>query len=385
MNESDRWHVVGRSWGATVFVYVLPFVGVAAAIWHSQVYGFQWSDIAWLVGFYFLSGLAITAGYHRCFSHVSYECSWGVQLFYALMGSTAIQKSIYDWSRNHRIHHQYSDTELDPHNINQGFLHAHMDWVGKKTSLDGNFSQVPDLTQNKIVMWQYKYYWSIALFMGVVVPLLIGWMVGRPLAVFVWGSLLRIVFQSHATYSVNSLAHMWGNRPYSLDVEARDSWAVAIISNGEGFHNFHHRFASDYRNGWRWYQWDPTKWWVLFLERMGWAWNLKAASEADIIKAQLIVDAKKVDQKIKSATSEEFAKAFFDRVVVPYRRKVEALATQMADLRKQYHQSQRRKEFRGKYREARRSLRTALKEWRVTIVSLQHLSKDQLAATAANL
>ena len=121
---------------------------------------------------------------------------------------------------------------------------------------------------------------------GAALPAFLGWLIAdRPLGGFLWGALLRVVVQSHTTYSINSVAHTWGKQKFSLRSEARDSWLLALISNGEGFHSFHHRFASDYRNGWLWYHWDPSKWWIRSLSFLGLTKNLSRTPKEAIARA----------------------------------------------------------------------------------------------------
>jgi stearoyl-CoA desaturase (delta-9 desaturase) len=142
------------------------------------------------------------------------------------------------------------------------------------------------LLQNKYCVWQEKYYWWLVLIFGIALPTGIGALYGRPLGGFLWGFALRMVLQNHVIFSINSLAHTWGKQTYSTKFEARDNWLLALISNGEGYHSFHHRFASDYRNGWRWFDWDPSKWFIGAMSYLGLTGNLKRTPKEKILAAK---------------------------------------------------------------------------------------------------
>jgi stearoyl-CoA desaturase (delta-9 desaturase) len=236
--------------------------------------------------FYF-TGMGVTAGYHRYFSHRSHDAHPIIQWFYLIAGSTMIQRPVLDWAQVHRVHHLYADTELDPHNINQGFYYAHMGWIYQKTTLLNSYNMVPDLVSNKWVQMQKKYYWWIVLIFGAGLSTLIGATYGRPLGGFLWGFALKVVLQSHSANAINSWAHTFGKQTYSKKNHARDSFWLALFSNGEGFHSFHHRFPSDFRNGVRWFDWDPSKWFIGAMSWIGLTKNLKRTDSGDIERAKV--------------------------------------------------------------------------------------------------
>lgn len=285
-NKASNWNTSqGIDWVAWFYIYfspVLAFGGLAAYIYMNGVHWFE--PIFFVVGFY-LTGMGVTAGYHRYFSHRSHEAHPLVELFYLIAGATMIQRPVLDWCQVHRVHHRYADTDLDPHNINQGFFYAHMGWVYQKTTLLENYNMVPDMLANPRVMWQKKYYWWIVLVAGVLFSMGIGAIYGRPIGGLLWGFAIKAVLQNHMAFSINSIAHTWGKQTYSKRNHARDSVLLALLSNGEGYHSFHHRFPSDYRNGVRWYQWDPSKWFIRGLSYLGLTRNLKRTSAEDITKA----------------------------------------------------------------------------------------------------
>ena len=163
------------------------------------------------------------------------------------------------WARDHRDHHRFVDSDRDPYDARRGFWWSHVLWVFFADDGSRGFAQVPDLTRDPLVMLQHRLRLVLGIGLGLGLPTLVGACFGRPLGGLLWGGFLRIVLVHHTTFFINSLAHMWGSRPYSEDVSARDNGFLALFTHGEGFHNFHHRFPTDFRNGIRWYHWDPFR------------------------------------------------------------------------------------------------------------------------------
>ncbi len=278
-------------WTSILFLVLSPIVAIVGTTWYTWHYGFHWSDALVFLIFYVLTaGMGISAGYHRHFAHRSYDCHWSLQLLYLIGGAASLQNSALHWARNHRIHHQHIDKDEDPYNIRKGAFHAHMGWIFYKSPKDNDFTCVPDLLKNKLVMFQHRYYLPLAIAVGFVVPTMIGWAFGRPLAGLFWGGFVRTVVVHHLTFFINSLAHIVGKRPFTEDFSARDSWWLAFLTYGEGYHNFHHRFAADYRNSYRWYQWDPTKWWVNTMKWLGLVGRMTRYRKEHLIKAQTETD-----------------------------------------------------------------------------------------------
>lgn len=274
-------------WSNTLFLILTPLLTIFLLPWYIMEFGFHWVDF---VLFFFLmksSGLSITAGYHRLFSHQTYETNGLMKFLFLFFGAGAFQNSAIKWSSDHRYHHRFVDKEGDPYSITKGFFHAHMAWIFYADPEDRSYDNVKDLQKDPLVAFQHKYFLLIAIFSAFILPALVGMLWGRPLAAFLWAGLLRVVYVHHGTFLINSLAHTSGTRPYSIKNSARDNWWLAFFTNGEGYHNFHHAFANDYRNGLRWYQWDPTKWLILSLQKMSLAHDLKRTPEAVILRAKL--------------------------------------------------------------------------------------------------
>ncbi|HVS30976.1 MAG TPA: fatty acid desaturase [Thermoanaerobaculia bacterium] len=276
-------------------------IGVAGTITWTLYNGFSlWMPLLTLV-MYLLVGMSICAGYHRFFSHKSYEASPPVQGFFAFFGAMAAQNSILWWSSSHRVHHKYVDRDWDPYNIQRGFWWAHIFWIFfRNEARDETFANSPDLLKNRIVMWQHRWHKVILIGGGFGIPTLIGAMFGDPIAGLLWGGFLRLVVIHHTTFFVNSLAHMLGKPVYNAEVSARDNWMVALLTLGEGYHSFHHRFPADYRNGIRWYQWDPAKWFIRGLRWVGLATELRAVDPPQIEHARIRAAIRLVEPKIAS-------------------------------------------------------------------------------------
>lgn len=257
---------------------------------------FEWSMFALLLAF---CGMSITAGYHRLWSHKTYRAHPLVRVIYALGGACALQNDVLHWASDHRRHHRHvDDNDRDPYSAGRGFWFSHIGWILRHyPSGKEDFSNVKDLERDPIVRWQHRHYLSLLLFMNIGVPVIIGALHGDILASLLLAGLLRLVVSQHLTYLINSLAHMWGRQPYSRKSSARDNPILALLTWGEGYHNFHHTFQWDYRNGIRWWHWDPTKWLIRSLSMLGLTRDLKRCSPAEIESARLELQYLKVTEK----------------------------------------------------------------------------------------
>lgn len=289
------WHQ-RIDWPVTLFLLITPLAALILVPIYYAVETVHWPLILFTIAFAAATNLSITAGYHRLFSHRSYEAHPLVRAVYLLIGASAWQGSALKWSADHRRHHGKVDTEHDPYSINKGFWYAHMGWLFLKDSTDRN-PKAPDLEKDWMVRFQHNYYIPVAILMGFGFPTLIGFLMGCPWGGLVVAGALRISLTQQSTFFVNSLCHTLGRKTYSEKISARDSFIVAILTHGEGYHNFHHHFQSDYRNGIRWYQWDPTKWTIRTLAFLGLAKKLRRISHAEILKARLQMEALKIQSK----------------------------------------------------------------------------------------
>lgn len=287
-----------KDWINILFLSLTPIIGVFGTLAYALTNGVRWWEPVLFLVSYLLVGLSVTAGYHRLYAHKGYEAHPAIQAFFLFFGAMALQNSILQWGSDHREHHKYVDRDWDPYSIKRGGLWAHIFWLFYKRPPHETFDNAPDLKRNKLVMLQYRFSNALGIVAGLGIPLAIGAAFGRPLGGLLWGGFLRIVVIHHTTFFVNSLAHLYGSRPYSRESSARDNWALAFVTNGEGYHNYHHRFPSDYRNGIRWYQWDPTKWLIRALAAIGLARGLRRTPRAIIEKARLDMALQHVETRV---------------------------------------------------------------------------------------
>jgi stearoyl-CoA desaturase (delta-9 desaturase) len=274
-----------RDWTNILILASAHLLALAAIAWLVFVQASPWTIGLGLVWFA-LCGVAITGGYHRLFAHPTYRASWPLRAFYLVFGAAAVQNSALKWSADHRIHHSKTDREEDPYNIRRGFWWAHIGWVFYKDRHPGEPRGVKDLAADALVRWQDRNYVLLAIVVGLVLPAGLGLLWGDAVGALLVAGFLRLVLQWHATFAVNSFAHYFGSQPYGRANSARDSFWTALITLGEGYHNFHHRFQADYRNGVRWYHFDPTKWWISCLAKLGLTWDLRRTRPEVILRAR---------------------------------------------------------------------------------------------------
>ncbi|KAF8154570.1 delta 9-fatty acid desaturase protein [Crassisporium funariophilum] len=249
------------------------------------------------VAYYIFSMLGITAGYHRLWSHRSYNASIPLQLFLLFGGTSAVQGSCYWWARAHRSHHRHTDTDLDPYNTNRGLLWTHIGWMVFKSELRSGPSDVSDLRKDPLLQWQHRNHLKLLIFFGCVLPTIIpGIFFDDWLGGLCFSGALRLTIAHHSTFCINSIAHWLGSAPYDDAKSPRDHLLSAILTMGEGYHNFHHQFPMDYRNAFLWYQYDPTKWFIALCGKLGLATHLRVFPGNEIAKGQLAMKLKELKQ-----------------------------------------------------------------------------------------
>jgi len=281
----------------TVPVLSLTFFGSLLGLaFYIPRYGVHPAEPIFCFAFVYLVAMVVSGGYHRYFAHKTFQAHPILKMYYLIVGCAAMQQSALVWASDHRFHHRYVDTDKDPYDIKKGFWWAHIGWLlaedpeSRKTLLQN----VPDLAKDRWVMWQHRYWVWISLPLSIGIPLLIGFWIGRPMGMFLWGVLLRIAVTHHTTFTINSIAHYFGKQPYSDANSARDVWWLAPILCGENYHNYHHCFQGDYRNGIRWYHWDPTKWALWIASKFGLAKGLQRTPQHLILKARVEMDLKRI-------------------------------------------------------------------------------------------
>lgn len=287
-----------------ISVFTLTFfiavIGTPLWAWH---HGFDWMQITALIVAFSFCGLSITAGYHRLWAHKTYQAHPVLRFIFAIGGAFALQNSALHWSSDHRIHHRHvDDNDVDPYSAKRGFWFSHLGWMLREYHPDryGDYSNCRDLQKDKIVMWQHKHYLALTLATNFGFPIAFGVIHGD-----VWGAILlvgftRLVLSHHTTFFINSLAHVWGSQPYTEKNTARDNGVLAFMTFGEGYHNFHHIFENDYRNGIRWWQFDPTKWLIKTASWLGLAEKLRVTPEEKIEKARATMQLQRATQKLSN-------------------------------------------------------------------------------------
>ena len=320
----NLWHDIRKTNTAFLFgTFLTTVTAVPAYIWHYGLSGFQ---LGLFIFFTVSTAMSITLGYHRLFSHLTFKAQWPVKVYTLLFGAAAFEGSALEWSADHRRHHKFVDHDEDPYDISKGLFHAHIGWLLFRTGPTTPLTWVKDLKNDRLAWLQHRFYVLIAIGMGFGLPALIGGLWGGAVGAlggFLIAGTARIVVVHHMTFCINSLCHWIGDRPYSTHCTARNSVIMAICTFGEGYHNFHHEFQYDYRNGIKPWQWDPTKWAIWTLSKIGLASNLRTIPEEKIVKAQILEHERKLAATLGARSVSEAVSEALDAARV---RTVAALA-----------------------------------------------------------
>ena len=282
-NKQDK-HI---NWTNALFLTITPIVGIVGSVILAYSNQIPLKTIWLALCLIIMSGISVTAGYHRLFSHASYKASWPVRLIFLLFAASAFEGSALEWSTDHRNHHRYTDTPKDPYNFKQGFWYAHIGWLITLDLTKRNFNNVNYLKQDLLVRWQHKFFLPIAIIMGFVLPMYVAGLWGNAWGGLIVAGALRISVLQHLTFCINSFCHTIGKQPYSERNSAKDNWFTALLTFGEGYHNFHHTFPVDYRNGIRFFHYDPTKWLIRAMMYLGLTSHLKTIPLQKIVQFRL--------------------------------------------------------------------------------------------------
>jgi stearoyl-CoA desaturase (Delta-9 desaturase) len=272
----------------TLVVTILPFLGAAVGIPMLWGRGIRALDLTLFFVFYVISGMGVTVGFHRMLTHRSFDTVKPVKVALSIAGSMALQGPVIRWVADHRRHHAYADKPGDPHSphlderegvkgIVAGLWHAHTGWMfdSEKTNIR---KFAPDLMADAAIRKVDKQFPILAL-TSVFLPGLIGLVVTRTwiggLTALVWGGLARIFFLHHVTWSINSICHFYGTRPFKSPDQSTNNWIMALVSFGEGWHNSHHAFPTSYKHGLEPGQFDPSAWAITAMKKLGLARNIK--------------------------------------------------------------------------------------------------------------
>jgi stearoyl-CoA desaturase (Delta-9 desaturase) len=271
---------------ATLVFLAVPFLGLVAAIVLLWGGGFHWVELGLLLGMYVLTTMGVTVGFHRLFTHRSFETNPAVQFVLAVLGSMAVEGPLLKWVAVHRWHHQFSDMHEDPHSphhqgqgmlgLLRGLWHAHVGWLFQPDPPD-LLRYVKDLRQSRLLRKVHALFplWVAA---GLLIPMVLGFVLtGTWLgAVFglLWGGLVRIFLVHHVTWSINSVCHIWGRRPFPTLDQSRNNFLFGVLGFGEGWHNNHHAFPTSARHGLRWWQIDLSYLLIRVFALLGLAWQV---------------------------------------------------------------------------------------------------------------
>ena len=327
----------------------------------------SWGIIISTIIVYCITGLGVTAGYHRFYSHITYKLNPIAEFFMMTAGTLSVASTALKWSYDHRLHHKYVDTEKDPYNINKGFMWAHLWWIFfKRQTWDDKV--VKDLLKNKMVVFQDKYYFPLLAASNILLTVFLGWLFNDYFGAIVFTLLFRIFLTHHSMYFINSLAHFYGSKPYSSEHTAVNNWLISLLTFGEGYHNFHHTFAYDYRNGVRWYQFDPTKMLIWTLSKLGIASDLKTVDRYLIYQALIREDERQMLKQIEKIEDQDRKEALIAEV----KEKAEALYAQIKELNKkiaEYYKLKKAEkkehleELKQLINELKAQFKQAFKEW----------------------
>jgi stearoyl-CoA desaturase (Delta-9 desaturase) len=295
------------NWLNTAFLGVICLTALIASpiyLWNHGINGFQ---LGMLLFYIIATGMSITLGYHRLFSHLSFRAKWPIRLATLVFGACAFENSALNWVSDHRRHHKHTDHDEDPYDISKGFFWAHIGWILFKLNPVPPLDNVADLRKDKLVMWQHRWDKLIALAVGLLLPAGLGYLWNAThgldpwtgaLGGFLLAGVLRVFLVQQCTFFINSLCHTIGEQPYSTRCSARDSFVMSLVTFGEGYHNYHHEFQHDYRNGVKPWNFDPTKWAIWLLAKVGLASDLRRVPESKVVLAEMMEARRHADAEL---------------------------------------------------------------------------------------
>lgn len=280
------------NWGPGLFLLIYQPCLLLALPFYFYYAAPGWQMILASIVLLYLTGMSITAGYHRFYAHRTYKTNPFIEAILLFFASMAGQGSALRWSFDHRLHHAHVDTDNDPYSIKKGFWYAHFLWILEKPRpIDPKV--VPDLMKNPLIQFQHRYSSLLMVLTNVIAFFVVGWLLNDYVGAFFLACWTRLFALHHFTWFINSLAHTWGDKPFCQEQSAVNNYVISFLTFGEGYHNYHHVFANDYRNGIRWYHFDPTKWLIWGLHKIGLASNLKRM-DPYTIKKRMVMERKEL-------------------------------------------------------------------------------------------
>ena len=270
-------------WPIVLFIFIYQGLVLALAPFYFYYASPSWGLVVVAIFLYIATGISITAGFHRFYAHRAYKANKIVEAVLLFWGTVAGQGSALRWTNDHRLHHMYVDTDKDPYSIKKGFWYAHILWLVRKRE-PINRKVVADLFKNRLVVFQDKHYLVLFFSANFLAAAATGLLFNDYLGAFFLAWWVRLFVLHHTTWFINSLAHTWGSKSYSKEFSAVDNYLISLLTFGEGYHNYHHCFATDYRNGIKWYHFDPSKWLIWSLSKAGLTENLTRMDKFKIRK-----------------------------------------------------------------------------------------------------
>lgn len=379
------------NWGPGLFIlgyHALLLVALPLYFLHFTP---SWGIIAISAILVFVSGISVTAGYHRLYSHTTYKINPIIEWILLFFATMATQGSALRWSYDHRYHHAFVDTDKDPYSISKGFWYAHFLWLFEKPH-EIEPKVVSDLMKKPILRFQHRFYPILMLVTNVIAALVVGWCFNDYLGAFLFAWVVRLFFLHHFTWFINSLAHTWGARTFCKELSAVDNYLISLFTFGEGYHNYHHTFAYDYRNGIRWYHFDPTKWLIWSLSKLGLAYNLKK-NQRYFIEEKIYLGQKELLLEKVHSCFHDYKEIWEDKVTKLTESVVEKLrkARQLSEL---YKKLKEKKEGGAEYlrdlqrqlKEVKKSLKKEYRYWMLLSREIMVLSSspDLIATRVAS-
>lgn len=360
---ADHHHGHDHDHSDVVYPDAIPFALVHLAALGVFWTGFSTTSVVMCISFYFLRMWGVTAGYHRYFSHRSYKTSRVGQFLLASLAQSSAQKGALWWAAIHRHHHLHSDTEHDIHSPrHHGFFFSHVGWIFSRSKSRPDYSTIPDLTRYRELVFLDRFQHIPAVLLAVLCFAIDGWT-----GLFV-GFFLSTVLVYHGTFTINSLAHVTGDQRYLTGDDSRNNWWLAIITLGEGWHNNHHHYQSSARQGFRWWEFDPTYYVLKALSWTGLIWGIREPPEA-VLKGE-----HRVGRKAFEKVADSVAHSFDPDRIVEEIRAAWAQAPGLAEIRASLAQAAHVDDLRAAAERARGRVREWLSE-----VHLPHLpTTDQL-------
>jgi len=374
-------------WVTIPFLSLTPLLSAAALLYYIPRYGVHPLEPIVCAVYVMIVALVVSGGYHRYFAHKTYQCHPFLKIFYLVVGCAALQQTALVWATDHRMHHRYVDTEKDPYNIQKGFWWAHMGWLFAKDPAhrDRMALIAPDLAKDPWVMWQHKHWIWISVLLTAGLPLFVGFLIDRPFGMLLWAGLLRVVITHQTTFTINSIAHKFGTQPYTDENSAKDVWWLAPFLCGENYHNYHHRFQSDYRNGVKWYQYDPSKWMLWILSHTSLVRALRRTPHHQILSARLSMDLKRIETRLRPAPPEFWMPVYTH--LLGMRKTLEEAAELYTKACKNYEEFKRNMADRSReslqsakdaLEERKRAFEEVLDQWRALIRQGYQLSPSRI-------